>query len=264
MSDNPREEVQRLIEEVGENLKPLGFRRKGPTFRMVRNNMCGVIQFQFSTKCDESQVVFAINVGVVCGDLLERRVKFTASRAMDAHLRMRLSELGPAGEEEWWRMDRRTMPGNLSNSIHSRIREEAVPFIERYMTPEAMIAFWEAGGNRGLTQRTRDDNLARLKENRRLRVPLLGAWTRNRTDADSWSERGCEGLEFRHSGEMVVRIGGARRRKATSCRFWVFGQSIATDLPILSRTGLSKFSVDNGVELSVETDGEKATFARGS
>ncbi len=143
-------------------LKPLGFSRRGPVFRLVRDGMSGVIQFQRSTKSSRELVLFTVNVGVVCGRLLPARVPLRTATSMDSHVGHRLGFLSSGEFDKWWPIDLRTDAAALGTEVTEAIVAHAVPFIEQHMSVDALRTLWESGRSPGMTDGARRDLLARL------------------------------------------------------------------------------------------------------
>jgi len=94
-----------IVKRVGEALKPLGVSRRGQIMRIVREGNCGIIGFQRSTSNSREQIKFTVNIGVVCGELLDgERSPGTVDKAAlwDAHVSERIGFLLPGHNDKWW------------------------------------------------------------------------------------------------------------------------------------------------------------------
>ena len=151
-----------VVGATAARLKPLGFSRRGSVFRLVRDDMSGVVQFQRSTKSSRELVLFTVNVGVICGRLLPVRVPLRTATSMDSHVGHRLGFLTSGEFDKWWPIDLRTDAVALGTEVTEAIVRHAVPFIERHMSVDALKALWESGSSPGLTDGARRDLLARL------------------------------------------------------------------------------------------------------
>lgn len=163
MAKNISEEVfDEILEDSAEILKVRGFVRRGPVFRLVNRNKCGIIEFQRSDESSSEKVVFTINLGIVCGELLDSGPSSAAkSHIIDAHLRQRLGMLLPDRSDKWWEAspDR----ASVAQEIVGLLSTVAVPYVESHMATEALIALWESGQSPGLTAVQRTRYLSKLK-----------------------------------------------------------------------------------------------------
>ncbi len=156
-----------VIEVVGERLQPLGFARRGPILRIVGKDTCGIVEFQCSTKSTRDRLLFTVNLGVVCGDLLDTGPSgLKKARIIDAHVRQRIGRLLSDHPDKWWEITASTDPDALAQEMSDLIVKEAVPYIQRYLSIEAIISLWGSGQSPGLTRKQRLDCLAALKAKR--------------------------------------------------------------------------------------------------
>src|SRR5688572_3706746 len=104
MAKNISEEVfEDVLANVAEKITSHGFVQQGPVFRLVSQGNCGIIEFQRSDKSTKDRVIFTINLGIVCGELLESGpAGVTKARIIDAHMRQRIGMLLPDRPDKWW------------------------------------------------------------------------------------------------------------------------------------------------------------------
>lgn len=155
-----------VVRTTADRLAARGYKRRGSIVRTIRENMSGLLQFQRSTKSTRDRIVFTVNVAVICGDLLPSRVPLRTATSMDAHAGDRLGQLSTGQLDKWWELDASTDVQRLAREIADAAESSALPYIEQYMTPDALIAAWEAGRHLGSTEGQRQDRLARLKAKR--------------------------------------------------------------------------------------------------
>jgi hypothetical protein len=151
-------------------LKATEFKRRGPTMRLIRNNVAGLVNFQRSSWSSRQEIRFTVNVGVVYGALLPSRVPLDRALECDAQVRERLGALSHRKHDFWWTINESTDVEALSSEIVSEVTRYAIPFIEKNLDPQALLDSWEAGVAPGLTFRERLDLLERLKTAYRLRT----------------------------------------------------------------------------------------------
>jgi hypothetical protein len=162
------ETFEHVVKVAGERLRALGFARRGPVLRIMGQGTCGVVQFQRSVTNTRDRLLFTVNVGVVCADLLDTGpAGLKKVRVWEAHVRERIGTLLPEHFDKWWEVTAATNPDALAQGISDLIVEVAVPYIQRYLRIDAIIALWESGRSPGLTDRQRINHLAALKAKRR-------------------------------------------------------------------------------------------------
>jgi hypothetical protein len=147
-------------------LKPLGYRRERAIFRRVDQGVCELVDFQRSgTRSSGERIVFTVNLGVVCGDLLGSGPSgLQKAHITDAHLRRRIGSFLPDPQDKWWEVTVATDRGALIHELQEPLLKRAVPYIEHFLSPNALIALWESGESPGLTELQRVQFLLRLKE----------------------------------------------------------------------------------------------------
>lgn len=152
-----------VLKATTQLLRPLGFKRRGSTLRLVRNDVSGLINFQRSSWSSREEIRFTINVGVVYGTLLARRVALDRALECDAHVWGRLCSLSHRGQDHWWTIIPSTDIAGLSAEVASEVSRYALPVIEKYLEPRMLLESLDSGLAPGLTRRVRIDHLARLK-----------------------------------------------------------------------------------------------------
>ena len=153
-----------VMTTTGTCLAPLGFIRSGLVFRILENGNCGIIGFQRSVSSSVDSIRFTVNIGVVCGELLDSETpRLQKTMMADAHLSERVGMLLPNHSDKWWEITAQTDSSILSNEISRLILEKGVPYIKRYLATSELIALWESGRSPGLTAFQRDRCLSKLK-----------------------------------------------------------------------------------------------------
>ena len=161
-----------LISDIAERLKSQGFERRGKVLRAMANHSAAILEFQKSDKSSDMQIVFTINTGVVCGDLLDTdRTNLRKSTIEHAHLRSRLGLLLEPAQDTWWDITASTDYDSLVNELSQLLAKCAVPYLEQYMHASALIALWETGKSPGLTAVQRSRYLSELKRGAATRSP---------------------------------------------------------------------------------------------
>ncbi len=164
---SPSEAFDQVVKTVAERLHPLGFSRRGAALRIMGPGVCGLIEFQRSMKNTKEKLLFTVNLGIVCGDLLESgAATLSKARVIDAHVRGRIGMLLPEHRDKWWEITASTDSDALAGEVADLVLNEAAPYIQRYLSIDSVEALWESGQSPGLTDRQRIDRLAALKAKR--------------------------------------------------------------------------------------------------
>ncbi|MFA7369615.1 MAG: DUF4304 domain-containing protein, partial [Kiritimatiellales bacterium] len=110
------EKLENVIRSVGLKLKDLGFSGRGLILRILKDGNCGILEFQRSTKSSPDSLLFTVNLGIVCGALLDPPgEQLEKTRIIDAHIRQRLGVFLPDRPDKWWEITPLTNPEVLAN-----------------------------------------------------------------------------------------------------------------------------------------------------
>src|SRR5713101_6912488 len=111
-----------VVDSSVQKIRSLGFVRRGTTFRKVSHGNVAIIEFQRSTKSDRHELLFTINIGIVCGKLIEEeQPPLTRAGSVDAHLRLRIGMLLPERSDKWWQITEETDRDRLLAEVSSLI-----------------------------------------------------------------------------------------------------------------------------------------------
>lgn len=161
--DNPQETFRKLLRAIQERLTPVGYTRRGSVFRHISHENCGIIDVQRSDKSSKERVVFTVNLGIVCGELLEPGIlEVRKTGIMDAHLRQRIGMLLPDRCDKWWEVTESTHCESLKQELVELLLTKGVPYIEGYLETKTLVDLWESGQSPGLTAFQRARFLSRL------------------------------------------------------------------------------------------------------
>jgi hypothetical protein len=157
--------LDKLIAKVAGLLVGRGFKRRGRVLKKVVDGNAAIVQFQRSVNSSARQIIFTINLGIVCGVLLDpERVDISTSGIPDAHLSIRLGRLLEVPSDKWWTLSDTTDLDSLTQKLSDAILARAIPYLERYLSAEALIALWESGVSPGLTAGQCSRFLSELKD----------------------------------------------------------------------------------------------------
>jgi Domain of unknown function (DUF4304) len=150
------EAFNKVVMATGDRLKPLGFVRGGSILRVINQNNCGIVEFQRSRKSSRERLFFTVNLGVVCGELLDSTSCHPEkAKSVDAHVRLRIGMLLPDRPDKWWEISESTDLDSLATEVSEIIFKVAVPYIQHYMRTSVIADLWKSGQSPGLTDRQR-------------------------------------------------------------------------------------------------------------
>lgn len=146
----------RIVTSCAENLRSVGYVRRGSSLRKVAGGNVAIVEFQKSSKSNADAIVFTINLGIVCGQLLESsEPSLKGVGIVDAHVRQRIGMLLPDQPDKWWTIDPNTNANSLIEEISGLIEREAASYLDSYLDDDALVALWESGQSPGLTETQR-------------------------------------------------------------------------------------------------------------
>jgi hypothetical protein len=161
------ESFNEVLQTTAEKVARIGFVRHGAALRVIDKTNSGIIEFQKSTKSSRERLLFTINLGIICGELLEPdQPRLNKARIRDAHLRHRVGMLLPSRQDKWWEITASTDANVLAAEVSDIIVREVVPYIQRYLDTDDLIALWESGKSPGLTDLQRIRYLDKLRNAR--------------------------------------------------------------------------------------------------
>lgn len=153
-----------LIKEISVMLEPEGFIRRQRSLRAAAGGNVAIINFQKSDKSSNQRLLFTVNLGIVCGALLDpQRTEIARADIIDAHLRTRLGMLFENPADQWWELSASTDVRSLSDELSRSISQTAVPYLKRYFETGALVELWKSGASPGLTVVQRSRFLSQLQ-----------------------------------------------------------------------------------------------------
>ncbi len=152
-----------LLDGIGRDLKTHGFTKRGNAFQRVASGNSAIVEVQRSQSSTSGTIRFTINVGIVCGRLLdEYQPDVDKAGSMQAHLRMRIGALQPEPIDQWWDLDGATDIGILGTQLRPLL-DVATHFLLDHADDAQLVALWESGQSPGLTDGQRQRMLSELK-----------------------------------------------------------------------------------------------------
>ncbi|MFT3893680.1 MAG: DUF4304 domain-containing protein [Anaerolineales bacterium] len=158
------EKYKALINNVAAPLKKLEFIKDRYRFYLYQNSNWGVVDFQKSVKSNSDTIVFAVNIGVASGRLLEKFSSIHQGKKpaiWNCHWRIRLGHLVDH-KDTWWSIDNETSIDYLSKQISDYILLLGIPEMNKYITDEALRDLWLSGKSPSLTETERLEYLLAL------------------------------------------------------------------------------------------------------
>jgi hypothetical protein len=152
-----------VIEALTKVLKPLGYTKRRHTFRRLSDGNSAVIEVQRSVESDQNTVKFTINIGVVCGRLLEDwEPVLIKAGSSSAHLRNRIGYFLPEPHDKWWVLDVSTDTSAVSLELSTLLERNVVPYLSQHLSDRDLVTLWVTGRSPGLTERQRVQHLRAL------------------------------------------------------------------------------------------------------
>jgi hypothetical protein len=243
------QKMNAIAQACGDRLKRHGFRREGHVLRLLRDDKCGVIQFQRSDTSTRERIRFTLNVGVVCGLLIRKDLAKT--RIGDTHVQRRITALSEQPHGDWWSVDRDANVAKISGEVSSMLEEVAVPFLLRLLAPDGLIEFLESAPSREES----------LLEKLRFLDRLLGSWSALRSGDEVT-------LSFRRDGVLVQEVTSGDRHAARRDRFVLDGPVLVLFRPSSSKLmryetlERMRYETLGGGDLLLDYQSAKTRFAR--
>jgi hypothetical protein len=146
------EVFETVVKMVGIALLPLGFKRSGQAFRLFEEGNCGIIEFQRSKSNSSHSLLFTLNLGVVCGELLDPDIlDIKKARFIDAHLQERIGFVLPHNDDKWWEISKLSDSSSLGRDVVDCVLIKAAPYIKSHIKTSTLLSLWESGKSPGVT-----------------------------------------------------------------------------------------------------------------
>jgi hypothetical protein len=158
------DKLEKLVSAIATFLKPEGFERRGKVLRALSDDIAKVVEFQKSDESTAQRILFTVNLGIVCGQLLDpERVKLRNSKSIDAHLRTRLGMLLSTPKDMWWELTPSADWEAVARELSQLLVARGLPYLNEYGSVRDLVALWESGKSPGLTATQRAWFLSQLK-----------------------------------------------------------------------------------------------------
>jgi hypothetical protein len=157
MMATTRKSFDLIVGAVATLLKPLGYRRRGATFLKENPEVVGMINIQRSTKSTSERILFTINVGVCLIDLhnLLGSPGTTPSSETECQVRARIGSLMPEQRDHWWSLEGDGDAATILREVVAAVEGYAAPYIDQYLSRNAVIFLWKSGKSPGITEQQR-------------------------------------------------------------------------------------------------------------
>jgi hypothetical protein len=146
------DKLEKLLSAIAAVLKPEGFERRGKVLRALSDDIAKVVEFQKSNESNAQRILFTVNLGIVCGQLLDpERVKLKNSTSINAHLRTRLGMLLSTPKDMWWELTPSADWEAVARELSQLLVARGLPYLNEYGSVRDLVALWKSGKSPGLT-----------------------------------------------------------------------------------------------------------------
>jgi hypothetical protein len=132
-------------------LRAHGFRRSRNTYARQLQHLRWIVEIQRSSWNSEDQAEFTVECGVYVPGLMGIYGDRAEPESIDVTwccLRQRLGSLSPERRDVWWRLraddDAVVVDARIAEDIVTRMGRDAVPFLQRFVTPRDVAEFLTA------------------------------------------------------------------------------------------------------------------------
>ena len=143
-------------------LKPVGFRKKGATWHLERDDVVLLVQLQKSWYSTGSRVSATVNLGVFSW-VVHRKVGYSWDKPgiSSAHWRQRIGFLMPERDDKWWEVTSDAEAVGAAREIVEALAAYGLPALESLSSTGKLRDLWTTG-YAGLTDRQREEYLEAL------------------------------------------------------------------------------------------------------
>jgi len=128
------EKFKKVVTEVRDFLKPLGFKKTGTRFYRKTENIFAIVEFQKNKWNDEASLGFTLNLGIASSTLIKLldgisyfKVPKVPTSA-DCQERYRIGSFSQTTRDIWWTITDKTEESQVVEEILALL-QEAVPYI---------------------------------------------------------------------------------------------------------------------------------------
>jgi hypothetical protein len=145
----PKTPAQRVLDQVIAGsftpiLRPLGFKKTGHNFRRALAQCTQVVSVQASVWSSAKELRFTVNMGVFYPEVLALepfdgwKPSPSGPPEHKCHLRARIGQLMPGGEDKWWTIYAGDDAESVANELRSVLKAYGLPWLK------AVCSFEEA------------------------------------------------------------------------------------------------------------------------
>lgn len=146
-------------------IKEQGFKKKDNTFFINEHNNWGIINFQKSSKSNDKELFFTINLGVINQSIysfLSGLTEIQKTSVLDAHWRIRIGHLLPQNKDYWWSLNQNTPIEGIVKEVAEVLITVAIPRIKELTDDQILRDFWLSSKPAFLTESQKNLYLAIL------------------------------------------------------------------------------------------------------
>ncbi len=149
------QQYQQLIKIIGNELKGMGFVKKGKDFYILKENNWGVINIQPGKWNSQKEKSFTLNLGI-CSNLIRKTIEEIGADVVPdidrCHWKMRIGFLMPEKKDHWWEISESTSIDQLGQEITTILETNAIPEIEKNISDTGLMDQMLNGNSQGITE----------------------------------------------------------------------------------------------------------------
>ena len=115
-----------------------------------------MVGFQRSVINTVDRLKFTINLGTVSSHIAdEEQVDAAKVSISDAHFRTRIGAILPTKGDKWWELQPKSDLDKIADELLKILEEEALPYLHKIASDDALAALWAGKTAPGLTDAQR-------------------------------------------------------------------------------------------------------------
>ena len=161
---NRGEYTNLILDQMLAVLGPAGFVRRGKCFRAERDEAVLLVQLQRDRYSTPDWVGVTVNLGVCLRVLQARGLQGLSGIAHGpCHWYERIGFVTPYDWDQWWEVSDFPAAVEAGAEIASLLRLYCLPLLSELASVQGLRAYWQTGGDAGITERERRAYLAALE-----------------------------------------------------------------------------------------------------
>jgi len=148
---NSKDYKKVIIEGLSSLLKPLGYKRKGNVYTFLINDLTYYISIQSSQTSTAQRLKVTVNIEMSSAKLAafrDERMPLNAHR----NYHERIGLYSDEKKDKWWQINNIQEAITASGQINDLLLNKVLPELDLFKSTDDLIAFWEKGNCRGITE----------------------------------------------------------------------------------------------------------------